>query len=111
MHPSKQSEVQEMKPNGLRMTESLVQGQLARWVRWGGCGNVHAERDATRRVLTQSLQERRDAYEMTVKRHPNYYDETTRKQLTQAHASTYHQQATQLQRSKKPGRSAQRTRL
>jgi len=33
---------------------------------------------------------------MTVKRHPNYYDETTRKQLTQEHALNYHQQAAQL---------------
>jgi putative transposase len=63
-----------MKQNGLRMTESLVQGQLARQVRWGGCGNVHPERDATRRVLTQSLQERRDAYRMAGK-HINYYDQ------------------------------------
>src|SRR5260370_2735852 len=61
-HPSKQSEVHEMMPNGLKMTESLVQGKLARGVRWGGCGNVHRERDATRRVLTQSLSERKDAY-------------------------------------------------
>ncbi len=44
--------------------ESPVQGQLARRVRWGGCGNVHSERDATRRVLTQSLEERREAYRM-----------------------------------------------
>ena len=36
------------------MMESPVQGQLARRVRRGGCGNVHAERNATRRVLTQS---------------------------------------------------------
>src|SRR5260370_9669527 len=34
--------------------ESLVQGKLARRVRWGGCGNVRYERNATRRVLTQS---------------------------------------------------------
>ncbi len=34
--------------------ESLVQGKLARRVRWGGCGNVRSERNATRRVLTQS---------------------------------------------------------
>ena len=39
-----------------------MQGRLARRVRRGGCGNVHSERDATRRVLTQSLSERRDAY-------------------------------------------------
>ena len=34
--------------------ESLVQGKLARRVRRGGCGNVRSERNATRRVLTQS---------------------------------------------------------
>src|SRR5437868_6420604 len=34
--------------------ESLVQGKLARRVRWGRCGNVRSERNATRRVLTQS---------------------------------------------------------
>ena len=39
--------------------ESPVQGQLARRVRRGGCGNVHARRDATRRVLTQSDPESR----------------------------------------------------
>ncbi|EFH84737.1 RNA-guided endonuclease InsQ/TnpB family protein [Ktedonobacter racemifer] len=44
-----------------------MQGQLARRVRWGGCGNVHAERDVTRRVLTQSLQERREVYKYTGK--------------------------------------------
>src|SRR5260370_12266942 len=62
-HPSKQSEVHEMMPNGLKMTESLVQGKLARRVRWGGCGNVHLERDTTRRVLTLSLSERKDSYQ------------------------------------------------
>src|SRR6266568_6967309 len=36
------------------MMESPVQGQLARRVRRGGCGNVRSERNATRRVLTQS---------------------------------------------------------
>ncbi len=39
--------------------ESPVQGQLARRVRRGGCGNVHSERNATRRVLTQSDPESR----------------------------------------------------
>src|SRR5260370_42049518 len=39
--------------------ESLVQGKLARRVRWGGCGNVRSERNATRRVLTQSDPESR----------------------------------------------------
>src|SRR2546425_4465987 len=78
------------------MMESLVQGKLARRVRWGGCRNVRSERNEARCVLTQSIQERRDAYEIRVKRHPNYYDEATRKQLTQEHALNYNQQATQL---------------
>src|SRR6266702_3013170 len=45
-----------MKPNGLRMTESPVQGQLAR------------------RVLTQSLAERKEAYRMAGKS-ISYYDQ------------------------------------
>jgi putative transposase len=53
-----------MKSIGLKMTESLVQGKLARRVRWGGCRNVRSERDEARCVLTQSLQERREAYRM-----------------------------------------------
>src|SRR2546421_2419462 len=44
------------------------------FIRRGGCGNVHSERDATRRVLTQSLQERRDAYRMAGKS-ITYYDQ------------------------------------
>ncbi len=52
--------------------------------------------DHCRELYNSALQERRDAYEMLVKRHPNYYDETTRKLLTQEHALTYNQQATQL---------------
>ncbi len=41
------------------MMESLVQGKLACRVRRGGCGNVRSERNATRRVLTQSDPESR----------------------------------------------------
>ena len=66
----------EMKPIGLRIMESLVQGQLARRVRWGGCRNVRSERNEARCVLTQSLQERRDAYRMAGKS-INYYDQAT----------------------------------
>ena len=40
------------------MTESPVQGQLARRVRWGGCRNVRSEKNAARCVLTQSMRER-----------------------------------------------------
>jgi hypothetical protein len=38
--------------------ESLVQGKLARRVRWGGCRNVRSEKIAARCVLTQSIRER-----------------------------------------------------
>ncbi len=40
------------------MMESLVQGKLARRVRWGGCRNVRSERNEARCVLTQSLRQR-----------------------------------------------------
>jgi putative transposase len=52
--------------------------------------------DRARELYNAAIQERRDAYEIKVKRHPNYHDEATRKQLTQEHALTYNQQATQL---------------
>lgn len=52
--------------------------------------------DRARELYNAALQERRDAYEMTVKRHPNYYDEILRKQLTHEHAVSYNQQAAQL---------------
>ena len=38
--------------------ESLVQGKLARRVRWGGCRNVRSEKIAARCVLTQPFRER-----------------------------------------------------
>src|SRR2546421_9987883 len=43
------------------MMESLVQGKLARRVRWGGCRNVRSEKNAARCVLTQSLRDRLNA--------------------------------------------------
>jgi len=52
--------------------------------------------DRARELYNAAIQERRDAYEIRVKRHPNSHDEATRKQLTQEHALNYHQQATQL---------------
>ena len=52
--------------------------------------------DRARELYNAALQERRDAYEIKVKRHPNAHDEATRKQLTKEHALTYNQQATQL---------------
>jgi putative transposase len=57
---------------------------------------LHWMLDRCRELYNSALQERRDAYEMLVKRHPNYYDEATRTLLTHKHAITYNQQATQL---------------
>ncbi|MFL5663119.1 MAG: RNA-guided endonuclease InsQ/TnpB family protein [Ktedonobacteraceae bacterium] len=59
-------------------------------------GQLQWTLDRARELYNSALQERRDAYEMMVKRHPNYYDEATRSQLTQEHALTYNQQAVQL---------------
>ena len=52
--------------------------------------------DRCRELYNASLQARRDAYELAVKRHPNYYDEETRKQLTKAHAVGYYEQKREL---------------
>lgn len=52
--------------------------------------------DRARELYNAAIQERRDAYEIRIKRHPNYHDEAIRKQLTQEHALTYTRQATQL---------------
>jgi putative transposase len=52
--------------------------------------------DRCREVYNAGLQERRDAYEMAVKRHPNYYDEETRKQLGRSHAVGYYEQKREL---------------
>src|SRR5690242_16895017 len=47
--------------------------------------------DRVRELYNESVQERRDAYEMMVKRHPNFYDAETRTQLARASAITYEQ--------------------
>lgn len=52
--------------------------------------------DRARELYNAGLQERRDAYEMSVKRHPNYYDDETRKQLTREHAIGYYEQKREL---------------
>ncbi len=49
-----------------------------------------------RELYNAGLQERRDAYEMAVRRHPGYYDEETRKQLTRKHAVGYYEQKREL---------------
>ncbi len=52
--------------------------------------------DRTRELYNAGLQERRNAYEMMVKRHPNYYDEETRKELTCEYAVGYYEQKREL---------------
>ena len=43
-----------------------------------------------------AVQERRDAYMLKVKQHPNYYDEELRKQLTTHHALNFSHQSAEL---------------
>ncbi len=52
--------------------------------------------DRARELYNAGLQERRDVYEIMVKRHPNYYDEATRKQLTREHAISVYEQKRDL---------------
>ena len=57
---------------------------------------LHWVLDRCRELYNAGLQERRDAYEMAVKRHPNYYDAQSRKQLTHKHAVSYYEQKREL---------------
>ena len=52
--------------------------------------------DRCRELYNAALIERRDAYEMHVKRHPGYYDEDTRKQLTRELTVDYYGQKRDL---------------
>ncbi len=61
-----------------------------------------------RELYNAGLQERRDAYEMAVRRHPGYYDEKTRKQLTRKHAVGYYEQKRELVDIKEEKRRATR---
>ena len=57
---------------------------------------LHWVLDRCREVYNAGLQERRDAYELAVKRHPNYFDDEARKQLTREHAIGYYEQKREL---------------
>lgn len=52
--------------------------------------------DRCRELYNAGLQERRDTYERGVKRHPNYYDEESRNQLTREYAVGYYEQKREL---------------
>jgi transposase len=47
-------------------------------------------------LYNAALQERRDAYNLGVRQHPNYYDEQLRKQRTSERAISYNDQSAQL---------------
>ncbi len=57
---------------------------------------LHWVLNRCRELYNAGLQERRDAYEIGVKRHPNYYDDEARKQLTREHAVGYYEQKREL---------------
>jgi putative transposase len=59
-------------------------------------GKLQRVLDRCRELYNAGLQERRDAYEMGVKRHPNYYDDESRKQLTREHTIGYYEQKREL---------------
>jgi putative transposase len=48
--------------------------------------------DRCRELYNAGLQERRDAYKACVKRHPNYYDDEQRKQLSREHGISVYEQ-------------------
>jgi putative transposase len=58
--------------------------------------NLYGVLNLCRELYNAGLQERRDAYETCVKRHPNYYDEPTRKQLAKEHAISIYEQKRDL---------------
>ena len=55
-------------------------------------GKLYGVLKLCRQLYNAALQERRDAYEIKVKRHPGYYDEETRKELTREYAVGYYEQ-------------------
>jgi putative transposase len=57
---------------------------------------LHWVLDRCRELYNAGVQERRDAYEIGVRRHPNYYDDQERKQLTREHAVGYYEQKREL---------------
>ncbi len=59
-------------------------------------GKLYGVLKLCRHLYNAALQERRDAYEIKVKRHPGYYDDETRKQLTCTYAVSYYEQKREL---------------
>jgi len=59
-------------------------------------GKLYGVLKLCRHLYNAALQERRDAYGIKVKRHPGYYDEETRKQLTRVYTVDYYEQKREL---------------
>jgi putative transposase len=58
--------------------------------------NLYGVLNLCRELYNAGLQERRDAYEIKVKRHPNYYDTEIRKHLIKEHAISVYEQKRDL---------------
>src|SRR5436190_22267008 len=82
---TKKAEKSVMKSYKYRLYPTKKQVQILEWTL-----------DQCRELYNAALQERRDAYDRGVRRHPNYYDEDARKQLTKAHAIGYNEQCAEL---------------
>ncbi len=83
--PATQEELSLMKSYKFRLYPTKKQIETLQWTL-----------DRCRDLYNAALQERRDAYDRGVRRHPNYYDEPTRKRLAASVAIGYNQQAAQL---------------
>jgi IS605 OrfB family transposase len=70
-HPTPKSRNMSIKAFRYRLCANKATTEKLQWIL-----------DRARELYNAALTERRDAYEMHVKRHPGYYDEKTRKQLT-----------------------------
>ena len=60
------------------------------------CDRLQETLDRCRELYNAALCERRDAYNFHVRQHPNYYDETTRKERSRELNASYYSQANQL---------------
>src|SRR5258708_8196674 len=80
-HPPPKSRKMSIKAFKYRLSANKATTEKLHWVL-----------DHARELYNAALTERRDAYEMHVKRHPGYYNEKTRKQLTRELTVDYYAQ-------------------
>src|SRR5258708_2783592 len=84
-HPPPKSRKMSIKAFKYRLSANKATTEKLHWVL-----------DHAREIYNAALTERRDAYEMHVKRHPGYYNEKTRKQLTRELTVDYYGQEREL---------------